>query len=330
MSPYLLFGFLFAGILHVFIKEEIISRHLGKNNIFSIIKSALFGIPLPLCSCAVIPAALSLRKEGASRGAVLSFLISTPTTGIDSIFATYALLGAAFALYRVGASFVAAIFVGIIANLLIKEDRDDFEKNDKEDKCCSVHDGHNHGFLYKIKEIFKYAYITLLRDTGKWIILGIIIGGIISYIIPEDFIENYIGKGLLSMVIMIAIGIPMYICASGSIPIAAALMIKGLSPGAAFAFLLAGPATNAVTITVISKYIGKKATVIYLGAIILSSVGLGMLINKIEGVFGGIEVAEIMQHKMIPGWVEITASVVLVVCIGYNFIGKKDSHNEMP
>jgi uncharacterized membrane protein YraQ (UPF0718 family) len=322
MSLYLLFGFLFAGILHVFIKKETIGKHLGKNNFFSVIKSALFGIPLPLCSCAVIPAALSLRKEGASRGAVLSFLISTPTTGVDSILVAYALLGGIFALYRVGAAFAAAIFVGIMANLLIK-DKNIFQVKNKEGcKLCCAHEEHSHSIKDKIKEVFNYAFGVLLKDTGKWILLGIIVGGIISYFLPENFIQTYLGKGWLSMIVMVGVGIPMYICASGSIPIAAALMLRGLSPGAAFAFLLAGPATNAVTVTVISKHIGKKAVIIYLGVIILSSIGLGMLLNKIWIIFNIGTVIAVAPHQMSSlGISKIIAGVILIICIGYHLVG---------
>ena len=118
MSPYLLFGFLFAGLLHVFISLGAIARHLGKRNLASIAKSVVLGIPLPLCSCGVIPAAVLLKKKGASRGSVISFLISTPITGVDSIFATYALLGPLFAIYRVFSSALTALVAGVLANFL--------------------------------------------------------------------------------------------------------------------------------------------------------------------------------------------------------------------
>ena len=322
MSPYLVFGFLFAGIMHILFSPEKIAKHLGGQNLMSVIKASLLGIPLPLCSCGVIPAALTLRKEGASRGAVLSFLISTPTTGVDSIFATYSLLGAVFAIYRVAASFIAGVFAGIMANIFAKEEKVvKISKNNGECKmCCDIED-HSHTALEKFKAIFTYAFRDLLKDVGKWLILGIAIGGAITYFMPATFVEQYLGSGLLSIVLMIAIGIPMYVCATGSIPIVAALMFKGMNPGAAFAFLLAGPATNTVTITVVAKYIGRRAVVIYLSSIILTAFALGVLFDKLCAAWLDCKFQERWAHaQMLPEWVEIACSVFLVSLIALQFV----------
>ncbi|MFH1395101.1 MAG: SO_0444 family Cu/Zn efflux transporter [Candidatus Omnitrophota bacterium] len=320
MSPYLLFGFIFAGILHVFIDTKSISRHLGHNSFLAVIKASLFGIPLPLCSCSVIPAAMSLRKEGAARGAVLSFLISTPTTGVDSIFATYSLLGGFFTLYRIIASFVTGVLSGVAANLLIKETDAPFEKNNTVCKICGTEDIHSHGLGYKLKGVFSYAFGDLLKDSGKALLAGILIGGIITYFVPETFINTYLGSGFKAMFVMLLVGIPMYVCATASIPIAAALMIKGMDPGAAFVFLVAGPATNIVTMTVVAKNMGIKALIVYLGSIIVSSIVLGIVLNKIYFYFYKEELFKLMLHHriLIPAEVRMISSIVLLLLIGYN------------
>ncbi|MBU0684134.1 MAG: SO_0444 family Cu/Zn efflux transporter [Candidatus Omnitrophota bacterium] len=320
MSPYLLFGFIFAGVLHVFIDTKSISRHLGHNSFLAVIKASLFGIPLPLCSCSVIPAAMSLRKEGAARGAVLSFLISTPTTGVDSIFATYALLGGFFTVYRIIASFVTGVLSGIVANALIKETDAPSEKNNTPCKLCGTEEIHSHGLVSKVKGVFSYAFGDLLKDSGKALLAGILIGGIITYFVPETFIITYLGSGLKAMFVMLIVGIPMYVCATASIPIAAALMMKGLDPGAAFVFLVAGPATNIVTMSVVAKNMGIKTLVVYLGSIVLGSILLGIVLDKIYFYFDKGELFKLMvNHRiLIPVEARMITSIVLFVLIAYN------------
>lgn len=332
MSVYLLFGFFFAGVLHIFLKEGTIGRHLGKNSFLSVVKASLFGIPLPLCSCGVIPAALSIKKDGASKGAVLSFLISTPTTGVDSIFATYALLGGVFAVYRVVASFIAGIFAGIFANISFKDELTP-SPQDEERKCkvcCDKNHSHQeHSVFDKIKGVFTYAFGDLLKDVGKWLLIGIFIGGAISYLMPQEFITRYLSSGWQSMLIMLVIAIPMYVCSTGSLPVAAALMLKGLNPGAAFVFLLAGPATNSVALTVIAKEFGKKTVFIFLSSIIICSFALGTLLNYIWQFFDVNTLEHITHHtEIFPSWVRIAASIILLLCILYNAFpfSKKVAH----
>lgn len=328
MAPYLVFGYLFAGVLHIFVRTETVSRHLGKSSVGSVVKASLFGIPLPLCSCSVIPAAMSLRKEGASRGAVLSFLISTPTTGVDSIFATYSLLGGLFTIYRVIASFVTGVLSGIVANLLIKEERKEETEAKEECHLCEgdsdehSHEGHNHSMFEKIKGVFTYAFVDLLEDTGLALVVGIIIGGAISFFLPEDFIATYLGAGLGAMLVMLLVGIPMYVCATASIPIAAALMLKGLEPGAAFVFLVAGPATNIVTMSVVAKNIGKAALAIYLGSIAISSIGLGLVLNIIFEHFYTTDSIRYMVHQreLVPDWASFASCGILILMIAYNIV----------
>ncbi len=330
MSPYLLFGFFVAGLIHVFISLDAVARHLGKNNAASVIKAVILGIPLPLCSCGVIPAAVLLRKKGASRGAVTSFLIATPITGVDSIFATYSLMGLFFAAYRVIASSVTAIVAGLLANVLIRTKVASPSEQLTEPVAAPVEHCHHcepsadAAFgadaatvrPNKFVELFRYAFVELMGDVWRWLALGIIIGGIISYVIPAEMIERYLGSDLLSMLAMLVIGIPMYVCATGSLPIAAALLMKGMSPGAALVFLLAGPATNAVTITVVARELGKRVVVIYVASIAIVSVLAGMVLNYFWRAGGGTE--HMMEHGavMVPLWVEISSAVVLgLICV---------------
>lgn len=282
MAPYLILGFIFAGILHVFFSVQRIAKHLGGASFSSVLKSTLFGIPLPLCSCSVIPAVSTLRQSGASRGATLAFLISTPTSGADSILATYSLLGPIFTLYRVAASFVAGLVAGLGTNIL---DRRSQEDESAKEAVCAVcgepDDGHNHGFMARMRAMIAYSFGELVADIGKWLLVGVLIGGVISYFLPADLIGTYLGSPILQMLLMLALSVPLYICATGSLPIAAALILKGISPGAALVFLIAGPATNAVTITVVSKTLGRRSLIIYLVSIILVSLGMGLLFDLI-------------------------------------------------
>jgi len=311
MAPYLFFGFLFAGILNEFISAEKIARHLGKNSVGSVLKAALFGIPLPLCSCGVIPPTMTLRKSGAGRGAVLSFLIATPTSGVDSIFATYSLLGPFFAIYRVIASFIAAVFAGIVAN--IGEEKTEVKISAKDSDNTA---GVRKNLLQKIFAVFEYAFVELLGEIGKWLVLGLLIGGIIMYALPDQFFEQYLNSGWQGILAMLIVGIPLYVCATGSIPIAAALMLKGMNPGAAFVFLLAGPATNAVTLTVVGRFLGRKTVFVYLLAIVLSSVGLGLLLDVLWVRFNPVTGAGLhLGHKLLPVWLEYSTAIFLLAVL---------------
>jgi hypothetical protein len=318
MSTYLLFGFLFAGILHMFINVDSIVRHFGQGSIIPVLKAAMFGIPLPLCSCGVVPAALMLKNKGASKGAVLSFLITTPTSGVDSIAATYSLLGPMFTIYRVIASGLTGIFAGIIGNII---SRDDKYRDNTTDTCvlCDVDRPHVHTLTEKIFGGMHYAFIRLLGDISKWLIIGILIGGIISYVIPSEFIENYLGSGWQAMIIMLIIGIPSYVCATGSIPIVAALIAKGMTPGAGFVFLLAGPATNITTLTILLRILGIKSVVVYILSIIICCIGFGWLLD-IMFTHTEISIHIPLHGRILPYWLQITSTVILLTLIGYNWL----------
>ena len=317
---YILFGFFIAGLLYIFYPKEKVVKTLGKKGFGSTLKAALMGIPLPLCSCGVIPTALSLRKQGASRGATLSFLISTPETGVDSIAITYALLDPIMTVFRPLAAFLTAMFAGIAENILASpEGAPDINSQPCSTCGNSDVDGHTHSKKIKLKRAMKYAFVDLVGDISKWLMIGIALAGVISAAIPKGFFENYLGSGILSMLVMLVVGIPLYICATASTPIAAALILKGLSPGAALVLLLAGPATNMATILVIGKQMGKKTLAIYLTSIAFMSILLGLLLNQVYFYLGINALASVGEaREVIPGGIKIVGSVILAGLIIYS------------
>ena len=279
MSPYLLLGFLLAGLMHAFIPGMVYSRYLSGHGFRSVLYGALFGIPLPLCSCGVIPTAMSLRKEGASKGATVSFLIATPETGVDSIIATYSLLGLPFALIRPIAACCNALMGGLLVNAFADEkEGQEVSEEDTKSCCCHFHEKPT-TFVGKIKEALRFGFIEMMEDIGKWLVIGLIIAGLITVFVPDSFFTIFRGNTLMSMLLVLCIAIPMYICATGSIPIAVALMLKGLTPGAALVLLMAGPACNMASILVINKVLGKKTLFVYLVSIITMAICWGCIVD---------------------------------------------------
>ena len=281
MSPYLLLGFFFAGVMHAFIPGMVYNRYLGGKGFKSVFYGALFGIPLPLCSCGVLPTAMSLRKQGASKGATASFLISTPETGVDSIIATYSVLGLPFAVIRPVAAFCNAIMGGWLINKF--GDKDEVVPVDASAKTCCCHhkqeETHHEGFLAKMREALRFGFVEMIEDIGKWLVIGLVIAGLITVFVPDEFFALFRGNTQLSMLLVLCIAIPMYICATGSIPIAVALMMKGLTPGAALVLLMAGPACNMASILVINKTLGRKSLVFYLVSIITMAILWGHVVD---------------------------------------------------
>jgi len=248
MSPYLLLGFLFAGLLRVVFPRRVITRYMGKRNFRSVLNASLLGVPMPLCSCGVLPTGIGFYKNGASRGSTISFLISTPQTGIDSMLATYSLLGLPLAIIRPVVALVTGVFGGALGNFA---DRKESGKNGKELK---EEDNHERS----LKEMFRYGFVELLQDISKWLIIGMLVAALLSVLIPGDFFTKSISNEYLAMLLMLAASVPLYICATGSIPIAAVLLMKGLSPGAALVLLKAGSATNVATRAVEGTSMGRR------------------------------------------------------------------------
>ena len=413
-APYLIFGFGIAGILNIVVPDQKIVDYLGTSagKVRSVINASLAGLPLPLCSCGVIPAAMSIRKRGATRGATLSFLISTPQTGVDSIAITYALLDPLMTIFRPIATLVTALLAGLADNLLIGEEPEKKGSKKKENpgkkaeilavstlvgvsaagkRCnspscgCSepevpgtgkteypalntvssktmpleLKPGSGKGVLpltlpsatqvpesktsscgcghceqekneslpdgrikKSVKEQFleglKYAYIELPGEIAKWMLIGILLAGIISYAVPETLIQEYLGGGLGSMLVMLVVGIPLYICATASTPLAASLVAKGMSPGTAFVFLLAGPATNAATITMVARFLGKRSAALYLGVISLCALGAGILLDWLYLKLGVSATATLgSAGELLPESIKIGFAVLLLPLMLY-------------
>lgn len=321
-SVYVLFGLLIGGLLKVFLSPSTVSRHLGKGRFTSVFKAALLGIPMPLCSCGVLPASASIRKQGANRGATTAFLISTPETGIDSIAITYALLGPAMAIARPIAAFFTATVAGITENFLGRPEAEELraDLSCPVDGCCDgdgcadeEHKQH-HTFGEKLAAGLKYAFGELWGDLAGWFMVGMVLAGLIGALVPEDALARYLGGGWQSMLLMLAVGIPLYICATASTPIAAMLILKGVSPGAALVFLLAGPATNITSLAVLQGVLGKRATVIYLVSIAVMSVISGLVLDAIYLWAGWSAQATIGQAaELIPMPLQVAGAIVLLL-----------------
>lgn len=277
MTPYLLLGFFLAGLMHAFVPNTLYRRYVGGSTFRSVFNAAMLGIPLPLCSCGVIPTAMSLRKEGASKGATVSFLIATPQTGVDSIIATYSLMGLPFALIRPFVALATSLFGGVLVNRLDDNKAVVSDSGHASDTSASA--ASTTTFGQKLLQALKYAFVEMMQDIGKWLVVGLIAAGLITVFVPESFFSLFADKPLLSMLLVLAFSIPMYLCATGSIPIAVALMLKGLSPGTALVLLMAGPAVNVASMLVISKVMGRKTLFLYLLSIITGAVVFGLCID---------------------------------------------------
>ncbi|MCY1719075.1 SO_0444 family Cu/Zn efflux transporter [Prolixibacteraceae bacterium Z1-6] len=340
MAPWLLLGLIFAGLLKVYFPQKHIDKYLGKSDFKSAMNASLLGIPMPLCSCGVIPTGISFFKNGASKGASNSFLISTPQTGVDSIFATYSMLGWPFAVLRPLVAFVTGVLGGVLTNWFVKEppkpaspyasfklDLAAIEGNETcDDDLCGCHTSSAPDTRNSIIRAADYAFIELLQDIAKWLIIGFMVAALIAVVLPNDFFSRFQGLGLLEILVVLLASVPIYICATGSIPIAAVLLMKGVSPGAALVFLMAGPATNVATMTVLGKTMGRKSLAVYMSTIIGGAVIFGLLTNYfIPAEFILSKVMHIhgdgSDHEMLPRWLELASAILLtgLMAGGYFF-----------
>lgn len=352
-GPYLLVGFALAGLLGELVPAAWVARRLGGDDVKSVATASIIGVPVPLCSCSVIPTATQLRRSGASRGATTSFLISTPETGVDSIGATWALMDPLMTVVRPIAAFVTAFAAGISVNLFGRGggtpplDRPDAEP---EESCCAhdpapeptplepagccptaapaapAGDGHDHGHDHDTgatdadaplwRRSLRYAFGTLLDDLAPWFVIGFAISGVIVVAIPDSFFAGALFTGWSAMLAMLVAGVPLYVCATASTPIAAAMMTKGLEPGAALVFLLAGPATNVATILVVRDLLGKRALALYLVTIALASLLLGSIVNRLYPAFGlDPRDMDVTPGAMDHGAIATVSGVVLAVLL---------------
>lgn len=277
MSPYILLGFFVAGLLNSFVKPELMAHHLAGNGIKPVIKAALLGIPLPLCSCGVLPTAVSLKRQGASKGATTSFLIATPQTGVDSIAATYSLLGLPFAILRPIAALLGSMFGGLMVSTT--DDEDDVHEHT--DCCESKQTTIKESFAQKFIGAVKYGFVDMVGSVGKWLIIGLIIAAVITVAVPDELFLGLSQYPILAMIVMVIIAVPMYICATGSIPIALSLICKGLTPGVGFVLLMAGPAANFASVMILNKDLGRKATFIYVLSVVVTAIFFGIIIDYV-------------------------------------------------
>ena len=313
MAPYLLLGFLIAGVLHVFVPQKFYANYLSRKNRLSVLWAALLGIPLPLCSCGVIPTAIGLKNEKASKGAVASFLIATPQTGIDSILATFSLMGLGFAIIRPVAALITGVCGGLLVNRLVRED----DMTEDSTASCQVERGN------RLWRVVKYAYYDMIRDIGLRLLIGLVVAALIQVAVPDEFFLSFGSQPLLQMLVILAIAVPMYICSTGSIPVAAALMMKGLSPGAALVMLMAGPAVNLASILVVHKSMGRRFTSIYLMTIVGFAVFFGLLLNTTGLDFSvASHGACCMSASALPNTFKIVCATVLTLLIFFALMMK--------
>ncbi|MBN2162725.1 MAG: permease [Pontiellaceae bacterium] len=315
MAPFLLFGFLMAGILSVLISKDYVRRHLGDKGWMGSFKAALVGVPMPICSCGVIPLAASLRKHGASRGATASFLASTPQTGIDSLMITYALLGWVFAVFRAAVAFISGIACGTAVAAVSPAETESTETC--EDECCQP------DCEPALRRMLKYGFIILPRNIAKAVVVGIILSGIISGLIPDDFITDNLGDSSFAMLLMLIIGIPIYVCSSASVPIALAFIKAGISPGAALVFLITGPATNAATLTTLWQIIGRKQLAVFLITLASCALIAGWMMNHFSPTLGVMD--QICHRKEPAGPTKIAMAVILCLVLINAMCPKKKS-----
>jgi uncharacterized protein len=336
MAPWLMLGLIFAGILKVYFPQKHIHRYLGKSSFRSSVNASLIGIPLPLCSCGVIPTGISFYQNGASKGSTNSFLISTPQTGVDSILATYSMLGWPFALLRPFVALFTGVAGGVFTNIFVKDkpaktqvqspfsnlridtgaiqiSKENFSDDSRDSSEPKTEDKR-----HSLVRAADYAFIELLQDIAKWLVIGFLLAALIAVALPEDFFSSFSGLGLVELLVVLAASVPLYMCATGSIPIAAVLLMKGISPGAALVFLMAGPATNVATMAVLGKTMGRKSLITYMATIIGGALLFGVLINAFipaDWILGQIPHlhSDGHEHQMLPVWLQWVSAIVLII-----------------
>jgi uncharacterized membrane protein YraQ (UPF0718 family) len=322
-SVYVLFGLVISGLVRSWVNPQTVARHLGQGRFTSVFKAALVGAPLPLCSCGVLPAAASLKRQGANNGATTAFLIATPETGVDSIAVSAALLDPILTVVRPLAALITAIGAGFSENFFNGPAREKAPVPDLScpvDDCCSGLDcppeehRRHHGTWEKVRAGWRHAFGEVWGDMAGWFFLGILLAGLITALVPETLFRDYLGAGFTPLLVMLAFSVPLYVCATASTPIAAALILKGVSPGAALVFLLAGPATNVTSLTVLTGLLGRRAAAIYLGSIAIFSIGFGLLVDRLYLLWGVTPQAIMGQvGELVPRWAQAVGAFLLLV-----------------
>jgi hypothetical protein len=370
-APWLVLGFAIAGLIKGLVPEDFLSRHLGGRGAWTTVKAAIIGAPLPLCSCGVVPAALGLRKAGASKNATVSFLVATPETGVDSVSVTYALMGPFLAIIRP----IAAISSGILSGLLVGRVDEhatssshaaakqssccarestassskcgtanpekaspsccssshqaettsccsEPKKTEDSSDCCSSKQATNAGLSQKLLGGLRFSFDDMLKDISLWLLVGLLFAAAVRTWVPESFLAQW-GDGWMAFLVMAVVGIPMYICATASTPIAAGLLMSGISPGAVLVFMMAGPATNIGTLGIIGKELGKRALIAYLTGVMIAAFFFGYLTNALV-TWLNIDISTQAHgtHDMVPGLLAYALSALLAVAIARSLFQK--------
>jgi len=320
-APYLLIGFLVAGVLHLVLKPEWLTRHLSGESLRSVVTASLVGAPLPLCSCSVVPVAIAMRRKGASKGATASFLIATPETGVDSVAVSWALLDPILTVARFVGAIVSAIFVGGVVSWFVRRgfDRADPEPPKPEESCCAEHDASPAPEVRKAPwpvRVLRYAFVDMMDDLAASMLIGFLLSGVVAAAIPADLFQAPVARGFSGLLLMLLVGIPAYVCAAGSTPIAAALILKGMSPGAALVFLLASPATNVGTLVVVSRHLGRRVVLLQFAALSAATLAIGWSVDRLYALLHVAPAASIgaeaAEHH---GWASIAAAALLGVLL---------------
>ncbi|MGF1484822.1 MAG: SO_0444 family Cu/Zn efflux transporter [Opitutales bacterium] len=331
MAPYLLLGFAVAGVLSGWLTRSFVQRHLGGGRLASVFRATLVGVPMPLCSCGVLPVAASLRERGASRGATTAFLTSTPQTGVDSIAATFALLGPIFTGVRVVAAFVTGWLNGLFVEWLGSEPKDRVQPKSA-NGCCSMEPADSgcadetqpvkSSNARSVSEMARYGWITMPREIGRALLFGLLLAALIVQLIPEGDLTRIAGQGLLSLVLITALSVPFYVCSTASIPVGLALLHAGVSPGAVLVFLITGPATNAATITTLWTTLGRRSTIVYISGLVLSAWLFGWIFNQFYA--GTLDAANHAHDSLLPGWLGDASAVLLLLLLAFVLIPWRD------
>lgn len=334
IAPWLVVGLVASGLLQALSPRRLIARILGKPGLGSIVRAAILGAPLPLCSCSVIPLAVDLRRQGASRGATASFLVSVPETGVDSIAVTYAMLGPFMTIARP----IAAVFSAICAGLgveIIKDAPANPAETEQPGSCCSPAPqpassccasnaaSPKPSALARVIDGQRYAFTTLFMDIAKWLVIGVLAAAVAMTFIEPDQIASW-GSGLPAMLLITLVGIPLYVCATASTPIGAAMLFAGVSPGTVIVFLLVGPATNIATLGVVRKEFGNAGAVRYFVAVAASAIAMGLLTDLLIRDFS-VNVAEhVHEHaSILPTWLAAASAIGLIIVGVWGFIAPK-------
>ncbi|MBL6945341.1 MAG: SO_0444 family Cu/Zn efflux transporter [Rhodospirillales bacterium] len=327
-APWLVFGLFLAGLIKAWVPQDGLARLLSGRGLKPVIMGAVVGAPLPICSCGVLPIVVGLRRAGASREATTSFLVSTPETGVDSVALSYGMLGPFMAIARPIAALFSAISTGLLMAFLPAENTKASAEPAEESSCagsscCCSGDStpktetvgvpDKPSFLKNTANGLRYAFGDIFDDIAAWLFFGLLLSAAVMTWVPPMAFATY-ASGISGMVLMVIVGIPIYICATASTPVAVSLIMAGVSPGAAMVFMLAGPATNVATMGIVRKEMGNAALGLYLSGIIVSSILAGLVTDYVAAKMGfDVLVQMAGETELVPTWMAVSSLAIIVV-----------------